>query len=415
MKIFLIALLVFNFISFHDIKFSENGELMKLYSAQNIKNVEKCFRVQTPSFVMNFKRDVVYQSSEDVIMGVIVSFDVDQQGQVFIADRSLDKIHAFQSDGTYISSIGRRGQGPGEFAAVSPNTYIKVDPGFLYVPNYANDYNFFPDRVNVFSLDDFSFSQTINLVAENRRDYRAELAGYYPVQIYPRNDGTFLVGYRRMPHDYKDEESYIRYFIQDDMANIVSGMVLEQTDRIQLSYFVRQADIPYLVLHSFSFLGRSLLAFSGNDKLYAARTEEFAIDIHQPDGTLIRTISHPFERVPTSRRELLRYYGERDLSSLGDGVAEAMIREADWLPEAWPALNDLLVDDKNRVWVSTVVEDFDVYEWWVLENTGEVITRFEWPRNEPVEVVKNGYMYTRETDEETGLQQVVRYRIETDY
>jgi len=27
-------------------------------------------------------------------------------------------------------------------------------------------------------------------------------------------------------------------------------------------------------------------------------------------------------------------------------------------------------------------------------------------------VVKNGKMYTRQTDEETGLQQVVRYRIE---
>jgi hypothetical protein len=29
-------------------------------------------------------------------------------------------------------------------------------------------------------------------------------------------------------------------------------------------------------------------------------------------------------------------------------------------------------------------------------------------------VVNNGYIYTRETDEETGLQQVVRYRIEFD-
>ena len=32
--------------------------------------------------------------------------------------------------------------------------------------------------------------------------------------------------------------------------------------------------------------------------------------------------------------------------------------------------------------------------------------------DEPFEVVKNGFVYTRQTDEETGLQQVVRYKIE---
>lgn len=58
------------------------------------------------------------------------------------------------------------------------------------------------------------------------------------------------------------------------------------------------------------------------------------------------------------------------------------------------------------------MEDFEVYEWWILEETGELITTFEWPRDERIEVIKNGKMYTRQTDEESGLQQVVRYRAE---
>jgi hypothetical protein len=68
-------------------------------------------------------------------------------------------------------------------------------------------------------------------------------------------------------------------------------------------------------------------------------------------------------------------------------------------------------DDSNRLWVSTIVEDFDVYEWWVLEDNGELITKFDWPRDEPIEVIKNGKMYTRQTDEETGLERIVRYQI----
>ncbi|TVQ03151.1 MAG: hypothetical protein EA359_10220 [Balneolaceae bacterium] len=84
------------------------------------------------------------------------------------------------------------------------------------------------------------------------------------------------------------------------------------------------------------------------------------------------------------------------------------------MPEIWPALNSMQVDDENRLWISTIVEDFDIYEWWLLEESGELITRFEWPRDELIEVVRNGYMYTRETDEETGLQQIVRYKIVMD-
>jgi hypothetical protein len=97
----------------------------------------------------------------------------------------------------------------------------------------------------------------------------------------------------------------------------------------------------------------------------------------------------------------------------GDNVALQMIREADNLPETWPALEEMLIDDENRLWASTIVDDFDIYEWWVFaDDNGDVITKFEWPRDEPIEVVKNGFMYTRQTDEETGLQQIVRYRIE---
>ena len=89
-----------------------------------------------------------------------------------------------------------------------------------------------------------------------------------------------------------------------------------------------------------------------------------------------------------------------------------MIEEAEQLPTHWPAIHEMLIDSNNRLWVSTIVENFDIYEWWVLEASGELITKFEWPRDEPIEVIKNGKMYTRQTDEETGLEQVVRYGIE---
>ena len=168
--------------------------------------------------------------------------------------------------------------------------------------------------------------------------------------------------------------------------------------------------------HAFPFFGKSLFAVSGNGLIYTAQTEEFRLDVYDANGQHQFTIEHPFETMELTRSGLLRMYEDVDLSRLdfreGEDAALQMIREADNLPETWPALNDLLIDDENRLWVSTIVENLDIYEWWVMEESGELITRFEWPRDEPIEVVKNGYMYTRETDEETGLQQIVRYKIE---
>ncbi|MEX0660933.1 MAG: hypothetical protein WEA58_06425 [Balneolaceae bacterium] len=142
----------------------------------------------------------------------------------------------------------------------------------------------------------------------------------------------------------------------------------------------------------------------------------FQIEVRTPDGEILRTIEHPFQNIPITRRELILKYEDIDMSRLdfneGDDIALQMIREADNLPETWPAMDDMLIDDENRLWVSTIVDDFDIYEWWVLEETGGLITKFEWPRNEPIEVVNNSYMYTRQTDEETDLQEVVRYSFE---
>ena len=82
------------------------------------------------------------------------------------------------------------------------------------------------------------------------------------------------------------------------------------------------------------------------------------------------------------------------------------------LPSNWPVIRSFIIDDKYNIWVATTVENMNVYEWWLLEPSGELITTFDWSRDEPIEAIKNGKMYTRQTDEETGLEQVVRYNVE---
>jgi len=90
-----------------------------------------------------------------------------------------------------------------------------------------------------------------------------------------------------------------------------------------------------------------------------------------------------------------------------------MIRNDD-MPDTWPAYSTMLMDDENRVWAALFTDNEETYEWRVYTDEGEFLATFTWPRSKTISEVKNGLAYTRETDEETGLQQVVRYRMAFD-
>jgi len=71
----------------------------------------------------------------------------------------------------------------------------------------------------------------------------------------------------------------------------------------------------------------------------------------------------------------------------------------------------MFIDDENRIWVSTIVDNDEVYEWWILENSGELINKFEWPRNKPIQTVRNNKLYTIEENPKTFEKEVVQYQI----
>ena len=81
------------------------------------------------------------------------------------------------------------------------------------------------------------------------------------------------------------------------------------------------------------------------------------------------------------------------------------------LPETWPAVQHFLMDDQQRFWISTIIDDRNNYVWWVLKENGELIGRFIWPSEKEIQFVRNGKIYVLEADHESGLDQIVRYGI----
>jgi len=149
---------------------------------------------------------------------------------------------------------------------------------------------------------------------------------------------------------------------------------------------------------------RSVIAV--NNKLLAyGFSEDLLFKFYGLDGAYQKAVWQPFEKPALNRNEVLQEYADRDEPWRG------MVRN-DNMPETWPAFRYLVMDDENRTWAAAYSDDEEAYDWRVYSDERRLIGEFIWPRSREISEVKNGSAYTRETDEETGLQQVVRYRVE---
>ncbi|MGK7370963.1 MAG: hypothetical protein ACNS64_12180 [Candidatus Halalkalibacterium sp. M3_1C_030] len=230
-----------------------------------------------------------------------------------------------------------------------------------------------------------------------------------------RNNSTFLTVFTKDSlmgeNDWDKMETRGLYYLLDKDGNISSQKLMEAKNQVSVMVPFpggatdsqgNYTNIRRMGFHP-GFYGKSKTSLTTDNHILWAWTNTFLIKKYSPEGEYQRAIYYPYKKVPLTHE-----------SASEAGIPDYILRGWHSMdrPETWPVLADMKVDDQDRLWIATTVEDMTIYEWWVMEETGKLITKFEWPRNEPIEVVNNGNLYTRQTDEGTGLQKVVRYGIE---
>lgn len=351
---------------------------------------------------IQFNRERSFGDTPEITFGGLGGFDVDSSGRVYINDYQQNTINIFKSDGTYLTTIGGSGNGPGEYA-FGPFPVLKSDQLFLIDGMKA--------RVNLHSTDDFELTQTISLNPTNMGSFE-ELAESHLNQIFVVNDERFLVKMTRFVRTLADkagelkDDRLIFFYTMGDDARLIKPI----TEPVPMYEITGEAPEDFQPQGPFSrasprpqIFTKPLVTVSDDGSIYSALSDRLLIKKYNSNGDYLSAIYHPFINLQMTKEDAVSSQGTPFLADL---VSQNEV------PDNWSAMDDLLVDDVGRLWVATIVEDLSVYEWWVLEDSGELITKFEWPRDEPIEVIKNGKMYTRQTDEETGLQQIVRYGIE---
>ena len=346
-----------------------------------------------PTKNIQFEQKQTFGDTDDVFIGRFSSISVDEAGRVYIADGQGLSIKVYEPNGQLLTQLGREGRGPGEFLNLS-NIQVNGIKVFAYDSNQQ--------RAVVFSTDSLTYNYTVN-IANNRQDFE-ELQDAYLSGYYVRNDNTFLFRFTRYSHpgNLSDWDIYGNtglYYLLDKDGQVDSEKLFEMK-------YSNEVIIPaggMSLGRPVDFYGKSLTALSNDDYVYAAWSEDFLIKVYNPKGDYERAFYYGFETIP------LTVSSARD-SGTNELIVESMSSME--LPDRWPALDDMFVDDENRVWVSVITGDRTAYEWWVLDEFGELQATFTWPGNSEIKKVMRENLYTLETEEETGLQMVVKYQIE---
>lgn len=371
----------------------------------NIENLSVYPENPTPAGDIELIREVSFSETDDVFFGhVIEKMAVDDEGRVFIADMLENKIHIYESNGSYLQSIGRAGRGPGEFQMIMD---LKIHDEKIHVLDYQRF------TISVFDVNSFDHIRDYGISLQNDqenqpswiRQTREKGLYYRPTAFFVRSDNSYLLIFSDEgvgAADNVDGRTYEVSIYDPETGNFDEHDILSFDWTRQV--LVHEEGDRLMVLFEVPYIRNSLFDFS-NDQFVYGWSEEMLFRFYDEDGEHQRAIYYPYSNLRLHFDDVLTHY---------EGADENLIHaiRSDEQPETWPAFHSLKLDDENRLWISTVTDDQEMYEWWVLDEAGELIATFSWPRNRDLKHVKNGYAYTMEEEIETGLVEVVRYNIE---
>ncbi|MEX0773922.1 MAG: 6-bladed beta-propeller, partial [Balneolales bacterium] len=369
-----------------------------------IENLTAHLEPPTPTSDIEFIREISFGDTEEVLFGRMVeNIAVDQSGKVFLADLTESTIHVFDFDGSYVQSIGQRGQGPGEFQAIWD---FKIHDEKIHVLDTQRF------SISVFDLNTFDHIRDYDISLNDEQDNqpswlrwtREKGLFYRPTNIFIRSNGNYLLLFSDASIgmannvDGRTYEGSI-YDPQNGEFKMHDVVSLDWTGQV----LVHEEGDGLLVLFRVPYKRQSLFDFS-NDQFVHGWSDEMLFRFHDEKGDYQKAFYYSYSNSELQFDDLLKHYEDS-----GDNVIQAI--RSDDHPETWPAFHSLIFDDENRLWVSTMTDDQDSYEWWVLDEAGNLMATFSWPRTRDLKLVKDNYAYTLERDTETGLQEVVRYKI----
>jgi len=295
----------------------------------------------------------------------IRSFRVDEEGNIYVIDVKAKKLMKFGKQGKLIWKIGKAGQGPGEFQLL-----LGIELGknkSILVNDVINR------RISYFSREG-ELLEEISTADQ-------------PITLYVVDDNSkgIFYGTIRVYLEGKDEVILSKF---DHNFNAVKQLYKLEIKRNPKEVYVYPLSIRFRV--------------RSDDKIIYASSWEYNFYLADVEGNVEKIIRNKYSSVKLTQEDRKRLFeeimGGEDLPSNRKFI----------IPDYYPPIEHLLIDDQNNIFVRTYERTKDgahYYDYFDAE--GRYIASF--PMKETIFCIRGDRFYTLEEDEE-GYQKIVRYR-----
>lgn len=254
-------------------------------------------------------------------------------GSIVVASSGTHRLEVFAADGRHLRSIGREGDGPGEFRSIFFVGRLAGDSIAAWDPLLG--------RLSVFGPGG-EYARSASPAPALGSPF-PRVQGLLP-------DGRFIVaagGGGAVPSPGKASRDTLDWLLLDR-----AGATATRLGRFAGTEQIAHADGRGMLVRPLPF-GLSTAAAVHGDALYVAGGERYEVSVFGMDGTLRMRIRGDRPRLRVTRQDIKAY--RRELVTLG-GDAAAQRRQAELLdaapyPDAMPALAGLEVDTEGNVWV----------------------------------------------------------------
>lgn len=297
---------------------------------------------------------------EEARIGEISCYTVDNDGNIYVGDSKNYCLKVFDNNGQYLRSMGRRGQGPGEFTV--PPSKIQLAPSKEIIVSANSLKLFSPEGKFLYELKNpiFLFSDVLMDADSRLYLYRSEFDGKEKI-------------YRALP----PYESFV---------NIIS--VEEE----------RTIPAPRL---RYALISGHILAWGFSS--------EYRIHLADQQGKIIRIIEKEYKPWPLTADWKSKYL---------DSLPRGFPKEGHNFRASFPAFDYFFADDSGRLFVKTFEKEEATgnYLFDIFDPEGRYLTRIALKVGREISLkqdsfmIKNGKLYAEDYDSE-GYSILKRYSL----
>ncbi|MFC1529092.1 6-bladed beta-propeller [Gemmatimonadota bacterium] len=324
----------------------------------------------------------------------------DDRGYFYILDSGNTRIAVFDDNGVFARSIGREGEGPGDFRR--PGTPI-IHDGHLQI------YDLGLRRLSIFTTDG-EFVEVISL-NQMMGDHGIRM----PMLVFRCEDGSLIINEDSVTSEEEKQLSIERVFCFEPDGSL---RWQTETPQAQIGAWVMFQGVRGLGARM-PFASRPAVSLDPVHGILVSPANEPVLLLYDLDGTLKRRIELQLEEMPftaTDRSVITDDWDERIRNASGPSVEQLQsMRDGLPFPERWPYWGSVAIDDAGYLWlkVSERALDYEVAGSGVLcriiSPAGEYIGNTRLPQGSGP--TSHGCRIARLSDPDTDETIFVLYRV----